>query len=304
VAMSTRDAAGGCPTVPFPVLINPRGGSAQGLAEGLRTQSRRAGIPVALEEVDPRKLPTRLRTLMRAGTRRLAVCGGDGTLGTAAGVLAGSGVELAVIPGGTRNHLAADLGVPPRPEDALGLLTQGTPRAVDVGEVNNRVFVNNAALGVYPRSVRRREAYSALLGWPKLPAAARAWVGLLGRMPRYRLTLHADDGEPRTLVTPLLFVGNNHYHGEPLVPARRRLDDGRLHLIHLTVQDPTRFAYLVLRSLFGDYRRLPEVATLETSTASVHSRQRRLRVTLDGEVVLMRPPVHFTTRPAALRVLL
>ena len=98
---------------------------------------------------------------VKEGTAGLVAAGGDGTVNTLAGVAVDAGVPLGVLPQGTLNHFAKDLGIPTDLDDALEVVLAGHTRRVDVGEVSGRIFVNNSSLGVYPRIVRLRERYGA-----------------------------------------------------------------------------------------------------------------------------------------------
>src|SRR6185503_11143696 len=93
------------------------------------------------------------KRVIAAGAEVVVAAGGDGTVSAVASCVKGSGATMGVLPMGTLNHFARDLGIPPKLEDAIAVLARGLRVAVDLGEVNGRVFVNNASLGVYPDMV-------------------------------------------------------------------------------------------------------------------------------------------------------
>src|SRR6185295_11107390 len=113
-------------------------------------------------------------------------------------------VELAILPGGTLNHLAKELSVPLGFADAARLAVSGRASPVDVASVNDRIFVNTSSVGAYVRFVRHRDQLEARLGYHI--ASLAAGVRLVVRMPTFRVTLEVE-GATREYVTPLVFVG-------------------------------------------------------------------------------------------------
>lgn len=157
--------------------------------------------------------------------RTLVACGGDGTVNALVQHLVGTGGTLGVLPGGTLNHFARDVGVGD-PDAALAALERHEVRRIDVGRVNGRVFVNNVALGLYPELVRERERREDRLG--KWVAVAVAAAGVLRRFEPVVGTIAAD-GDRRRLDASLVFVGNNRYSTRPgSIGVRRRLDEAVL----------------------------------------------------------------------------
>lgn len=232
----------------------------------------------------------------------LVAGGGDGTIGCVASVVAGTQTTLGVLPLGTLNHFAKDLGIPLKLDDAVGVIAAGRVRIVDVGEVNGRIFINNSSIGLYPTIVVEREQQQRL-GKRKWSAFARALFTVLGRYPLIRVSVKAD-GIPKVRKTPLVFVGNNSYeiHGLKL-GTRRRLDAGRLS-VYLTrdVGRWTLFGF-ALRALVGRLREHKDFEEVETSEVSIRTVQRRMRVAADGEVTYLDTPLEYRIRPHALKVL-
>src|SRR4029450_8027864 len=153
--------------------------------------------------------------------------GGDGTVSCAASVMAGGEKPLGILPLGTLNHFARDIGLPTDLDAAAAAISAGRWRDVDVGEVNGRVFVNNCSLGVYPEAVRGRESRRDR-GAPKWPAMLQAMRDALRRLPLLRLTLRTDDTTMR-VATPLLRVVNTRSQTALLrLGQRQSLDEGRL----------------------------------------------------------------------------
>ena len=163
-----------------------------------------------------------------ASCRILAVAGGDGTVQRAAVAAMNAGIPLAVLPAGTFNHFAKDLGMYPL-RTAIGALHAGTVAKVDLGEVNGRVFVNTASVGAYTDFVAIRERNEKRIGKPL--AAVLAAVRTLGRARAVRARFQDLNGEEVDASFSLLFIGNGHYEPRGFAPVHRAtLDDNRLDL--------------------------------------------------------------------------
>ena len=291
---------------PLPVLVNRKGGAAASAGDGLQQRLVDA-FAAAGEDIVVRLLegPDTADAVKQAASTsaRVVVGGGDGTAAGAAAILADSGVEMGLLPLGTLNHLARDLGIPATLEEAAALAARGSPTSIDLAEVNGQIFANNASIGLYPMMVRQRDAYREKLGLPKwlaaIPASWNAWA----RLRRYRLSLDMGDGR-KPLVTSLLFVGNNLYSLEKgQIGERPSLNQGKLSVFALAA--PGRFALLwfALRAVIGraDHHK-DFVAYGECESLTVHAHRKQVDVGLDGEVRELEFPLHFRIRAGALRI--
>jgi diacylglycerol kinase family enzyme len=208
-----------------------------------------------------------------------------------------------VLPLGTLNHFAKDLNIPLDLEGAARNLITGEAVKVDVGEVNERIFINNSSLGLYPSIVRRREKQQERLGRGKWFAAAWATLEVFRRYPLFSVRLSADGQEFRRR-TPFVFIGNNEYQMDTFnLGARSCLNAGQLSL-HLT-RDIGRWGLvrLAASALLGRLREAKDFDALCTKEVWIETRRTRLRVATDGEVTIMKSPLHYRVRPAALRVI-
>ena len=232
----------------------------------------------------------------------LVAGGGDGTVSTAAGVLAGRDVPLGVLPLGTLNHFAKDLKIPLELEEAAQVILDGAVCRVDVGEVNGRVFINNSSLGVYPTIVQLRERYqeSGLGKW-----IAALWAGLtvLRRNPFMAVRIIAE-GEASVRRTPFVLVGNNEYRMTGFQAASRdTLTARHLAVYVLNAGQRTgllRLAWQVMRKGVDEVQ---EMDLLTVDAATIETRRSRIQVALDGEVLVLQSPLEYRIRPAALAVL-
>jgi diacylglycerol kinase family enzyme len=263
---------------------------------------REAGAEVAV----PRAAGGDLTAQARRAAKEydiVAAMGGDGTVNAVASALAGSLTPLLVLPAGTLNHFARDLGVPLDPIEAARLVRDGRRRNVDVAEVNGRVFVNTSSIGAYPVAVALRERLSNAGARSKWTATARAALRTFRRLPTVRARLAVDDGEIE-LVTPFVFVGNNAYVGEGMEALRRaRLDGGRLCVITADVTTHAEALRLALLAALGRFHASPAVWRGEPAALTVETGRDSLLVSLDGELARLQTPLRYRSRPGALVVI-
>jgi diacylglycerol kinase family enzyme len=228
--------------------------------------------------------------------------GGDGTINTVASQLLGTDKILGVLPLGTLNHFAKDLRIPLDLEGAAQTVLSGYAASVDVAEVNGRIFLNNSSLGLYPTIVREREKHQHL-GSGKWPAFLWAAVSAFRRYPFLHVQLVAG-GKKFDLRTPFVFVGNNEYIMERLdIGGRAHLDQGLLSLYVTNRTGRWGLVRLALRALLGRLREEKDFLALLTDEVKIKTKHKHLRVAFDGEVELIPTPLHYLSRPGALRVM-
>lgn len=288
------------------VIVNKNGGAAAKMGDALIGELEKAfaqaGATADVAALEGKEIPEAIKAAATSG--RVIVAGGDGTAASAAQLLAGSDTELGLLPLGTLNHLARDLGIPTDLPQAAAVAANGQPTSVDVGEVNGQVFVNNASIGLYPLMVRKRDALQRAKGWPKwLSTLPAAWAAL-GRLPHHRLRLDWGKGE-RAIVTPLLFIGNNRYSLESGdVGKREQLSDGKLAVYAVAHRRRAALIWFAIRTLAGRAERDLDFETLgECETLAVSSSSGSIEIALDGELKRMDSPLEFRIRAGALRVM-
>jgi diacylglycerol kinase family enzyme len=246
------------------------------------------------------------RALTRARSGEIdavVIGGGDGSVRTAASALAGSSVPLGILPLGTLNHFAKDLGIPLQLVEAAAVIAAGRLRAVDLAEVNSETFINNSSIGIYPYLVIERDRRRARRKLAKWLAMVPAFLRMMRNFPRRRLRISAE-GFARPYRTPCLFVGNNEYAMELFIARRRRrLDSGKLWFYVVKPREPLEFFWMVWRLCFGRMDRVRDLDTFQLTEAEVSAKASRLPVALDGEVQLMHTPLRYRSRPKALSVI-
>jgi diacylglycerol kinase family enzyme len=243
------------------------------------------------------------REAAASDTDVVVMAGGDGTMSAGAGGLAGTGKPMGMLPLGTLNHFARDLGIPTLLEEAVRNVAEGIVREVDVGEANDRVFVNNSSIGLYPHAVALRDAWMQQHSRHKWMAMGRAALATLRRFPVVRLTVRLDEG-PVNVTTPMVFIGNNRYETKLFSLGKRpALDEGELWVYLARDAGRFRFLRLALRALIGRLDDSRDFQGLCVKEMLVEDRRRVLRVAFDGEVGHVAPPLRYRIRSRALRVI-
>ena len=252
---------------------------------------------------DGSEVLARTRDALRTRPEVVVAAGGDGTVSAVVSCIRGSGVGLAVLPIGTLNHFARDLGIPADMGAIAKAIAEGRRTPVDLGEVNQRPFINNASLGLYPDIVRDRTRQQRRLGRGKYWAMLWATLSVLRRSPWLRLHMEID-GQRVDCRSPFVFVGNNDYVMSGFnIGTRSSLRDGRLSIY--TTQRRTRWgiARLGLRALLGRLEQARDFAMASAQTLRIDSHHHELLVAADGEVLTMRTPLEFRVLPGALDVI-
>ncbi len=236
------------------------------------------------------------------GAPLVVAAGGDGTVNAVASKLVGTDTTLGVLPMGTLNHFAKDLGIPLELEGAIDVIAHGRQMAVDVGEVNGRIFINNSSLGLYPDIVRDRERQRRRLGRGKWAALLFASVQAAKRYPVLSLQLEVD-GRSLNRRSAFIFIGNNEYNMEGFEIGERSSITGGALSLYVT-QRTGRFGLLLLalRALLHRLRQARDFDMLAATSVVIHTPRKTIRVSTDGEVTVMKTPLDYRIRPGALRV--
>jgi YegS/Rv2252/BmrU family lipid kinase len=288
------------------VLLNRGGGAVRAdpkvgdkVAEALRA----AGLDPQVELIAGGDCAVRARAVAERGDELLVVGGGDGTISAAASALVGTKTLLGILPLGTLNHFARDLGVPNDLAEAAKLIASKKSRQVDVAEMNDRIFINNSAIGLYPLMVLDRDLQRRKLGRSKRLAMIVASFRTLARFGHQRLTLTVNDEKAR-VDTPLLFVGNNDYRLDLGAPGKREsVEDGVLSVFVMRKKTRRGFIAASLRALFNREKPDDMVRLEHVERLRVTSKKSVLTVSLDGEVVGAETPLTYNIRKKALRVI-
>ncbi len=244
-----------------------------------------------------------------ASARRSAVVavGGDGTINSVAQAAHAQGCIMGVLPQGTFNYFARTHGIPTETAEAAKALLSSVAVPVQVGLINDRVFLVNASVGLYPELLQDREAYKARFGRSRLVAFGSALVTLLGKHHQLRLRIERG-AKARDVSTPTLFVGNNRLQLEQVglheAPA---LDQGCIAAVMLRPIGTLAMLWLLLRGAIGTLGEASTVESFKFHRMVVKPRlalgRRTVKVAFDGEVTWMRVPLEFRVSPKPLYLL-
>jgi YegS/Rv2252/BmrU family lipid kinase len=287
------------------VLLNPSGGSA-GDDPQPRVAAALAAARVdrAIEVTDGAGLAARSHRAVDDGVELVIAAGGDGTISAVAGALAGTTTTLGIMPLGTLNHFARDLAIPFDLDEAAAVIGAGHAQAVDVASVNGRILINNSAVGLYPLMVADRDRQQLRSGRSKRLAMLVASARALVRFHHHRLTLDFDGGDRESVLTPLLFVGNNDYRLDGAAAGQREsLVDGKLCVVVLRRKGRIGLVAALVRALTGRTREADMLKYNDVIRLKVGARRALLRVSCDGESIALAPPLDYTILPGALQVI-
>ena len=258
--------------------------------------------------------PGDIATVARKGAvmaiaRRSAVVavGGDGTINAVAQAAYAEGCAMGVVPQGTFNYFARTHGIPTDAVGAMQALLHSAPVPVQVGLINDQVFLVNASVGLYPELLQDREAYKARFGRSRVVAFGAALATLLARHRQLQLRIERSAGV-REVKTPTLFVGNNRLQLEQVgLPEAQALDEGCIAAVMLRPIGSLAMLWLLFRGAFGSLGEADTVESFKFHRMLVTPRParvgRKVKVAFDGELSHMRAPLDFRVAPKPLFLL-
>ena len=257
-----------------------------------------------------RPAPADMRETLRTACRRYGepgvvfAAGGDGTLNVVAQAAIDVGWTLGVLPLGTFNYFARDLGLPLDAEEALRAALDGEVRRVHTGRINGELFLNNASFGLYRQLLEQRERMKQRLGRYRIVAVMAALHTMLRFDRSYRLELEID-GRRETVRTPLLFIGLNSLQLENLeLDIAGCAAAGRLAVIATRTASRWRLFWLALLGAFRRLQTAPELHCLCASRLTIQwPGHTKARVAVDGETIDSAVPLVVEAQPSSLPVL-
>jgi YegS/Rv2252/BmrU family lipid kinase len=281
------------------LFLNRNSGS-RADAAALVDAAREAGLEIVelSESIDCLQ---EVHTRLARGLRLFIAAGGDGTVHHVVQALINTEGVLAVIPTGTYNHFARDLEIPLTWNAALDVALNGETRSVDTGRVNDRFFVNNLCLGLYPELVARREERGR--DYPRWKARIYAFYGTLRRYRHVTLAVEAD-GRSELIRTHVFMVSNNSYDlGRFGIEApRETLTGGALSVYWLPHTSRLRLTRYIARYLAGRVRTIPGFRSFHTSRLRVQTVRSHLHLGIDGELFSLEAPLTVSIVPQSLSV--
>lgn len=255
------------------------------------------------ESVKGSDLPDLARRVAGEGFDLVIAAGGDGTQSAVAGALTGSDVIMGVLPGGTFNYFARDLGVGETLEQGLETILDARVAPVDVGEINGLVFLNNVSLGAYPQILKTREGIYRRWGRSRLAAYWSVLVALR-RLRRPMQLLTRVDGRERTYTSALVFVARSAYQLDSFgLEGADHIRAGRMAVLIAKAKRPLPLMRSALRLAMGHSARDDDFDLILTDHLQIETPKRRQLIAHDGEKTQMDSPFRLRVRDGALRVL-
>jgi diacylglycerol kinase family enzyme len=278
-------------------FLNAKCGNAEAAREALTT----AGFD--FDVVEPRDLEQRLKQAIERGTKRIVVAGGDGTIATAASLVAKTDIELAILPGGTLNHFAKDHNIPTDLRKAALIAAEGVVVGADIGYVNDYVFLNTSSIGAYVTFVRDRERWEKRVGYTL--ASLLALIQTWSRLRSFTVTLEVG-GARNSYVSSMVFIGVGER--ELKMPTLgNRVKNGK-HGLHVMVIRGRERARLFAVALAGiakgtkEAERLPEFDDFVVESCRIDLTRSHALIGLDGELKEMPTPLDYRIERNALRL--
>ena len=292
------------------VIVNEASGSQTG--DKLRESVERAfslqelgtqWLPISSQALATSREHAVERLIMRA-EGRLAVAGGDGTVNAVASVCRKLRRPLGILPAGTFNYVARNLGLPTDMDAAAEVIAHGRPAPVHVGEINGRLFLNNAGFGLYSDVIERREQDKRRFGRRRIVAFVSGMRCLAEPHPVHRIQITADGREHELRTTTLFFGVNALQLANYNVEAARFVERGELAVLSLRLDSRLDIAAAAAAALFGKLEAARSVDATHASSVRVTTRRRSLKVAIDGEIVMLQTPLRVRMVPGGLHVML
>lgn len=283
------------------LFLNPRAGSfTPDEGAELRRSAEERGLRVI--EVSPDlDVPAIVRSALSEGVRTFIASGGDGSIHHVAQELVGTEGILGIVPIGTVNHMARDLQIPSEWPEALDVALEGHVRQIDTGRVNDIHFLNSVMVGIYPTITQYRERFRSTHS--KWRAYARS-LRLAMRQFRHVSLVVEIDGRVETIRTQLFVIAINSYDltHAGLVALKTSLDDGRLTVYSFGFMSRVQFVRAAAKFFRGKLEQVEGFRRIRTEKLRIDTARPTLRVSIDGEVREMPPPLRITAVPASLLV--
>ena len=269
--------------------MNPGSGTADvQRASEIRQLAAEAGLEVVdlVKEFD---VFSEIRSRFERGEKLFVAAGGDGTINTVMQPIVGTEAELGILPIGTWNHFARDLGVPLDWREAMEIVVRGETHQIDVGRVNDRFFMNNISLGLYPEVVRHRERLRRFGKWRAYLKATSAAMKKFSHISVAIETPHHLE----MVRTQVFMVSVNPYDLERpgVLAPRKTLDGGHLAVYWLPDMPKPQFIRAMARYLRGKMHEEGGVRSLQTTRLKVQTSESPIRVGMDGELTRLTPPL-------------
>ena len=273
----------------IPAFVNPESGTAEGARDALSA----TGL-FDIREVQPADLETRIGEAVEGGARRVLIAGGDGSIRTAVTVVAGTGVELAVLPAGTLNHFAKDHDLPTDLDEAAKVAALPPVGPVDVGRVGEHLFHGTSSIGAYVIFMRMRDRLEPKFGYRISTFLAGIWTFF--RMPNITVELEIE-GSKKIYRTPLVFVAVGERELKlPTLGGRVKGGKRGLHVMVVSDRRRARIFTLAIDAFSRGVReasRTPDLDAFIVDRCTIRMRRSQTRISFDGEAEIIDAPLEY-----------
>jgi diacylglycerol kinase family enzyme len=307
------------------VLLNQQSGTLDAAGSGHEISDIAAafasnGINAEVRAVEISQVPSAISLAMRNNCVAVIAGGGDGTINAVANAVSGTSLIFGVLPLGTHNHFAKDLGIPLDLAGAVAVISAGlkgnsSVKPMDLAEVNGQLFLNFSGIGLHPHVVHQREKdHEQIKRWKWLRAILQQFTKPLALLislmkslddfPVHRLTLVMDGKRRRSRTTPSVIVCTNVHQME--VFGVRDISVPRRGVLNTYIACTPTLTGLIRLALAAITKRLKTVREFESiagRTLTIHTRRPTLHVSVDGEIVRLKTPLVYRIRREALRVI-
>lgn len=286
------------------ILLNSRSGTAASVTtEGLATALRQTGREVDIDDDATLAMASRVARARESNADLIVAAGGDGTVAALAAALADTDKILAILPLGTVNAVAKDLGLPLVVDEWIARLDEMAPRKIDLAEVNGKLFLHMAVLGFIVGIAAGRERIRQSGIPAKLSFLNFLWRRLARAQQMAVQIVDADDKVTVARIKALAISNNELSDAAGPGLTRAAVDAGVLGLYLLKTSAATDLLRVTTGVLLGSWRQDNAVSVDASKSFTVRTRRTTLHVMLDGEIERLSSPLHFKVRPRALTVL-
>lgn len=292
---------------PLFIAVNAASGQSSGpTPQDLRDMLTQAGHLVTLCEIPSGTSPlTHCESIVQQAVSAngiVVAAGGDGTVAAIAALCYTHHATMAVLPLGTFNYFARALGIPTALEEAIALLATSQTRSVSAGFIGNRLFLNNASFGLYPKIIRKREAATSRFGRRRLVAAISAISSLFHAQKKFAIRLHRE-GETELHRTSMVFVGNNSFQLDNFgLEVGECTRNNQLAVVILNHQRRLEIARIIWRGILKNLHLEEKLTQFCAAEFEVESSRRSMDVVVDGEIIHCATPLSFRVEADAIRI--
>jgi diacylglycerol kinase family enzyme len=291
------------------VILNKDAGkkdSGQAYSSGkIKDSFQRLNITVEVFQISGDEIPEKVKECVEATFDVIIAAGGDGTISSIASELEGTKTALGILPFGTLNHFAKDNNIPLDFDEAIKVISENKIRSIDIVEVNGKKFINNSSIGIYPKVVKHRDSIKEQLGGRKWIAMLIAFINEIKKFSSIEVDVISKENK-FNVRTPFVFIGNNNYQMNIFnLGTRERLDEGILTVYFPNTTGFFSFLRFLFLAAINKLKQAEDFTFIKAKEVTIITRRRnkKLDVSVDGEVIHLSPPLNYKIKAGQLKLL-